>query len=152
MKIEVREISSLKPYENNPRINDPAVEAVANSIKEFGFRQPVVVDAEGTIIAGHTRVKAAARLGMTTVPVHVADELTPAQARLYRLADNKTNELAEWDTTKLLAEIQGLDGLESLGFTADELAALDIPNDNTAIDEDAMKDTENECPKCGFKW
>lgn len=97
MKIEQWKIDRVKPYENNPRINDDAVDAVAASIREFGFRQPIVVDTEGVMIVGHTRYKAAQKLGLEKVPVHVAKDLTPEQIRAYRIADNKTAELAEWN-------------------------------------------------------
>ena len=88
MKVEQRAISTIRPYEANPRVNDPAVDAVARSIEEFGFRQPIVVDEEGVIVVGHTRLKAAAKLGLAMVPVHVAKDLTPEQRRAYRIADN----------------------------------------------------------------
>src|SRR5436189_5509570 len=97
MKIELRKLSEIKPYEKNPRINEAAVDAVAASIKEFGFRVPIVVDADGVIICGHTRLKAAQKLGLGSAPVHVATDLTPAQVKALRIADNKTSELAEWD-------------------------------------------------------
>ena len=94
--MEIREVSikDIHPYEKNPRINDNAVEAVANSIKEFGFKQPIVVDGNMEIIAGHTRWKAAKKLKLKTVPVLVADDLTEEQVRAYRIADNTTGELA----------------------------------------------------------
>jgi ParB-like chromosome segregation protein Spo0J len=95
MKIEMRDLAEIRPFENNPRINDPAVEAVASSIREFGFRQPIVVDEQGIIVVGHTRYKAALRLGLEQVPVHVAIGLTPVQIKAYRLADNQTNRLSE---------------------------------------------------------
>ena len=95
MKIEIRPLTGIKPYPNNPRLNDKAVDFVAASLKEFGFRQPIVVDAEGVIICGHTRYKAAQRLGLDKVPVHVATDLTPNQVRAYRIADNKTAEYSE---------------------------------------------------------
>lgn len=98
-------IDTVRPYENNPRVNDDAVDAVANSIREFGFQSPIIVDRDMVIIAGHTRLKAARKLGMDTVPVIVARDLTDEQARAYRLADNKTGELAEWDAEKLDAEL-----------------------------------------------
>src|SRR5262245_5976660 len=96
MKVELWLISRVKPYDKNPRLNDDAVDAVAASIREFGFRQPIVVDADGVIICGHTRYKAAQYLSLTEVPVHVATDLTPAQIRAYRIADNQTASLAEW--------------------------------------------------------
>lgn len=94
MKIEEKRLENLKPYENNPRINDEAVPAVAESLKEFGWQQPIVIDRDDVIIAGHTRYKAALRLGMKTAPCKYADELTAEQIEAYRLADNKTAELA----------------------------------------------------------
>src|SRR5580693_9999691 len=97
MKVEMRLLASIRPYEKNPRINDAAVDAVAASIKEFGFRQPIVVDEEDVIIVGHTRYKAALKLGLTEVPVHVAKGLSPAQAKAYRLADNQTATLSQWN-------------------------------------------------------
>jgi site-specific DNA-methyltransferase (adenine-specific) len=89
MRIELRPLDSITPYDKNPRLNDAAVEAVARSLKEFGWRQPVVVDKDNVIVVGHTRWKAAKSLGMTEVPVHVAHELTPEQAKAYRIADNR---------------------------------------------------------------
>src|SRR5215813_2040863 len=109
MKVEQRLITSIRPYDKNLRVNDAAVYAVAASIKEFGFRQPIVVDETGVIIVGHTRYKAAIKLGMTDVPVHVAVGLSPAQAKAYRLADNQTASLSRWDDERLpleLAELQ----------------------------------------------
>ncbi len=128
MNIEHRPLNEIRPYEKNPRINDAAVEAVARSIREFGFRQPIVVDGEGIIVVGHTRWKAALKLGLDKVPVHVARELTPAQCKAYRLADNRLNEISEWNFDLLpgeLAELQQLDAdLSLLGFGDDELAEL----------------------------
>jgi DNA modification methylase len=128
MKIELRPISEIKPYPNNPRINDDAVDTVAGSIKEFGFRQPIVVDTDGVIICGHTRFKAAQKLGLEIVPVHVATDLTADQIKAYRIADNKSSELADWNFDLLpieLGELQtaGFD-LSLLGFDSDELLKL----------------------------
>lgn len=109
LKVQYWPIDDVKPYPNNPRNNDDAVEYVANSIREFGWQQPIVVDTDGTIIAGHTRLKAAKRLGMETVPVVVADNLTPAQVNAYRLADNKVAEAATWDMEALSVELEGLE-------------------------------------------
>jgi ParB-like chromosome segregation protein Spo0J len=108
MHVELRPIDRIHPYENNPRLNDAAVDAVAASIREFGFRQPIVVDADGVIIVGHTRYKAALKLGLTEVPVHVAAGLSPAQAKAYRLADNQTAQLSSWDEDKLPVELMAL--------------------------------------------
>src|SRR5512135_3902683 len=109
-EVELRKIDDIRPYDKNPRVNDGAVDAVAASLKQFGFRQPIVIDADGVIICGHTRYKAAQKLGLEKVPVHVAKDLTPEQIRAYRIADNKTAELAEWNLELLpleLAELQG---------------------------------------------
>lgn len=129
MIIEMWPIERVKPYERNPRINDgAAVDAVAASLKEFGFRQPIVVDRDGVVVVGHTRLKAAQKLGLALVPVHVAADLTPDQAKAYRLADNATNELALWDRALLpleLADLLNADfDLSLLGFNKDELAEL----------------------------
>jgi len=128
MQIELRPIDQIKPYPGNPRQNDEAVAAVAASLKEFGFRQPIVVDAEGVIIVGHTRLKAAQKLGLTQVPVHVAMDLTPAQVKAYRIADNATNEIAEWDYQLLPIELSALQDMHfdigTLGFDQEELKRI----------------------------
>jgi len=125
MQIEIRPIDQVTPYPGNPRQNDEAVEAVAASLKEFGFRQPIVVDAEGVIIVGHTRYKAALKLGLKQVPVHVATDLTPAQVKAYRIADNATNEIAEWNYELLPIELSALQEMHfdigTLGFDEEEL-------------------------------
>ena len=128
MQIQNVPITSVKPYEKNPRFNDDAVDAVAKSIKEFGWQQPIVVDSEMVVIAGHTRLKAAERLGLTEVPVIVADNLTHEQVKAYRIADNKTGEIAEWNYDLLPFEIKDLQDanfdLSLLGFDSDELDKL----------------------------
>ena len=128
MKITNMKLADIYPYDKNPRFNDEAVEAVANSIKEFGWRSPIVVDKDHVIICGHTRFKAAQRLGLDVVPVHVADNLTPEQVQAYRIADNKTGEIAEWNYDLLPVEIKELQekdfDLSLLGFDTDELNRL----------------------------
>ena len=128
MKIDLRAIKDVRPYPNNPRSNDDAVDAVANSIREFGFRQPIVVDSDGVIICGHTRFKAAQKLGLEKIPIHVAKDLSPEQIKAYRIADNKTAELAEWNYDLLPIELADLQAcnydLGLLGFDQDELAKL----------------------------
>lgn len=109
MDVVMMSIKDVKPYEKNPRINDNAVEAVANSIKEFGWRQPIVVDKDNVIIAGHTRWKAAKKLKMKEVPVIVAADLSEEQVKAYRIADNSTGEIATWDYDLLMPEIADLD-------------------------------------------
>ena len=128
MKIELWTISDVTPYPGNPRLNDDAVDAVAASLKEFGFRQPIVVDGEGVIVCGHTRYKAAIKLGLEKVPVHVAKDLSPEQIRAYRIADNQTASLATWNYDLLPIELGALKvanyDLGLLGFDPDELARL----------------------------
>ena len=105
MRIEEISIESLKPYENNPRINDQSVDAVANSIEAFGFRVPVIVDKDNVIIAGHTRHKAALKLGLKSIPCIRADDLTPEQVKAFRIADNSAGEASQWDFDKLEIEL-----------------------------------------------
>jgi len=126
--VELRNIDEIKPYERNPRVNDNAVEAVAASLKEFGFKQPIVVDTGGVIIVGHTRWKAAKALGLAKVPVHVAKDLTPEQVKAYRIADNRTGDIATWDFEILPIELNelreaGVD-LAVLAFDEEELGKL----------------------------
>ena len=106
MNIVEKRLNELKPYENNPRINDGAVKFVKNSIEEFGFKVPIVIDKNGVIIAGHTRYKASQELGLETVPCVVADDLTDEQVKAFRIADNKTAEKASWDLDALKTEME----------------------------------------------
>ena len=108
MEVKQVEIKKLKEYENNPRNNEKAVEKVAASIKEFGFKVPIIVDRNNVIVAGHTRLKAAHKLGLECVPVIVASDLTPEQIKAFRLADNKVAEYATWDFEKLEKELDAL--------------------------------------------
>ncbi|MDD3538383.1 MAG: ParB N-terminal domain-containing protein, partial [Eubacteriales bacterium] len=125
MQITNMKITEITPYERNPRNNDNAVEAVAASIREFGWRAPIVVDKDRVVICGHTRLKAAKRLGLEEVPVHIAADLTPEQIQAYRIADNKTGEIAEWNFDLLPLEIRELQeadfDLSLLGFDSEEL-------------------------------
>jgi len=130
MKINNIKLSDLIPYENNPRTNDGAVQYVQNSIKKFGFKVPIIIDKNNVIVAGHTRYKAAQNLNLETVPVIVADDLTPEQVKAFRIADNKTSEKAQWNFEKLGAEITELDSLnfdldlKDIGFSDIELDVL----------------------------
>ena len=121
MQIYDKRLNEIKPYENNPRHNDNAVDAVVNSIREFGFKVPLVVDSEGVIVAGHTRYKAAKKLGLKTVPCIVADDLTDEQVKAFRLADNKVGELATWalDTLKVELDNIGEIDMSEFGFSLD---------------------------------
>ncbi len=131
MQIELRSIESIKPYTNNPRVNDPAIDVVAESISRFGWRQPLVLDGDGVIICGHSRSKAALKLGLQQVPVHVALDLPPDKVKAYRIADNKSAELSDWDYDLLPVELGELEAmnydLSSLGFSQEELAKLLAP-------------------------
>ena len=120
-QIKYMKIADVRPYENNPRKNDQAVDMVAESIKEFGFKNPIIIDKNAVIIAGHTRLKAAQKIGLEEVPVIVADDLTEDQARAFRLVDNRTAEIAEWDFEKLTAELEDVDlDLTAFDFTVPE--------------------------------
>lgn len=123
MKIIEKRLEDIRPYDNNPRLNDKAVPAVAESLKEFGWQQPIVIDRDGVIVAGHTRYKAALELGWETAPCKYADELTPEQVNAYRLADNKTAELAEWDAEKMAEELAKSSkfDMSAFGFDLSEL-------------------------------
>src|SRR5690554_989050 len=109
MQIEMINVMDLIPYANNPRKNDKAVDKVAESIKQFGFKVPIIVDKNMTIIAGHTRLKAAIKLGLEEVPVIVADDLTPDQVKAFRLVDNKVAEYSEWDLDALMIELKDIE-------------------------------------------
>jgi len=146
MQIQMLKLDQVFPYEKNPRKNDEAVDKVAASIREFGFRQPIVVDADHVIIAGHTRLEASKRLGLTNVPVVVADDLSEEQVRAYRLADNKTAEFSGWDFDLLngeLFEINDIDmaafGFDMNAFTDGMAEAEDDDYDLDAADEHAEK-------------
>ena len=143
MEVTEMPVDSIRPYENNPRNNEPAVEKLANCIREFGWRQPIVVDADGVIVCGHTRYYAALKLGLATVPVHVARDLSPEKIAAYRLADNKVAELATWDEEKLDAELAKLGealpdlDMEAFGF---EVSEQNKPDETT--DEETKKAAE----------
>lgn len=127
-QISYRDISEIHPYEHNPRNNDAAVEPVAQSIKNFGFRVPILIDREGTIIAGHTRYKAAKQLGLDQVPCILVDDLSEAQIRAYRIADNKVSEASSWNDDVLRSEMEALKALdidlEQTGFSDVEIEGI----------------------------
>ena len=144
--IVYKETKDLIPYANNPRLNDNAVDAVAASIKEFGFKVPIVVDSENVIINGHTRLKAAHKLGLKQGPCIVADDLTPQQVKAFRLADNKTSELAEWDMDKLDIELVEIPDIDMSVFGFDDIQIDDIEED-TEVKEDEAPEVKDEEPK-----
>lgn len=142
MQIIEKDINDLKPYGNNPRINDDAVEKVAESIKQFGWKVPAVIDKNNIIVAGHTRLKAAQLLGITKIPCIIADDLTEEQINAFRLADNKTAEFASWDLDKLAAELAEIEDIDmaSFGFEFAE-------EDDDEIIEDDFEEEIPEEPK-----
>ena len=158
MLIEERPLASIRPYDNNPRLNDPGVDAVAASIKEFGFRQPIVVDEAGVIIVGHTRYKAAQKLGLETVPVHVAIGLSEAQTKAYRIADNQTSRLSDWDQERLVQELLQLQSmdfkLDLTGFSVDELQELlaDGGTEGLVDPDDIPEPPDEPITKPGDLW
>lgn len=131
MQIQMLKLDQVVPYDKNPRKNDEAVEKVAASIREFGFRQPIVVDADHVIIAGHTRLEASKRLGLTEVPVVVADDLSEEQVRAYRLADNKTAEFSGWDFDLLNGELFEINDIDMAAFGFDMNAFADGMTDGS---------------------
>ena len=136
MQIVEKELSWLKPYANNPRDNESAVEPVANSIKEFGFKVPIVATSDGEIINGHTRFKASKLLGLEKVPVIIADDLTGEQIKAFRLADNKTGEIAGWNESLLIKELEELDDLDyDMGQFGFELDLDDADEDGDGSDD-----------------
>ena len=147
-KIIQKGIDTVIPYENNPRKNDNAVDKVANSIRAFGFRQPIVIDEHNVVICGHTRLKAAKKLGLKQVPCIVAEGLTDAEIKAYRIADNKVAELAEWDDDLLQGELEQLEDFDMTQFGMEEL-------DEQLLDEDKYEskgqtpiyEITSECPK-----
>ena len=146
MQIEYKKIGDIIPYENNPRYNDEAVEYVANSIKEFGFKVPIVVDKDNIIVTGHTRYKAAKLLGMEEIPVIKADDLNEQQIKTFRVVDNKVSEKSYWDLDKLGEEVENLNiDMTDFGFDEFELAMLKPQRDVSKYDnyEEGQYDGSN---------
>lgn len=154
MRVTEVDIDSVRPYAGNPRINSAAVDVIAESIRNYGFRQPIVVDRDMVIVCGHTRWEAMRRLGMRTIPCVIADDLTPEQAMAYRLDDNRSAEFSSWDMGKLTEELGKLGDagydLSSLSFTSEELESLlgDDDGDKKSEDEEDDGDGENDAV-CG---
>ena len=155
-----KDINELVPYENNARINDKAIDIVANSIQEFGFKNPCIIDKNNVLVAGHTRVEACKKLGITKVPCIVDDDLTEEQIKAFRIADNSSAQVAEWDMDKLQQEIQDLNfdfyelGLqEQLDEIANSLVKLETKDneyDNQELKENTTK--FHICPNCGCEF
>jgi DNA modification methylase len=144
VNIVEKNVNEIIPYINNPRVNDNAVDKVAASIKEFGFKVPCVISSDNVIVTGHTRIKAAKKLGMETVPCIIADDLTDAQIKAFRLADNKVAEFSEWDFEKLEIEFEGLADfdLEDFGF---EIGSEEEEEDTEIIEDEVPEEVETRC-------
>jgi site-specific DNA-methyltransferase (adenine-specific) len=145
LKVVMMQIKDIKPYDNNPRRNGKAVDAVAKSIKDFGFKNPIIIDKNNVIISGHTRRLAAIKLGLREVPCIVGDDMTDAQVKAFRLADNRVAELAVWDDDLLkeeMAKVVDMD-LNEFGFDIGDIE--EILQEETGI-------VTHKCPKCGCEW
>ena len=152
MTVQEISIQDLKPYKNNPRRNDKAVNAVVKSIQQFGFKEPIVIDKDNVIVCGHTRLKAAQKLKLKKIPCVIADDLTPEQIKAFRLIDNKTAELAEWDFKKLETELENIEipdfDMSDFQFEIKNFSEETFKN----IEENVSKAKEKKviaCPKCG---
>lgn len=153
MQIVQKRVDELIPYAMNPRCNDESVDAVASSISEFGFNVPLVIDKNNVLITGHTRLKAAKKLGLDTVPCIMADTLTPAQVKAYRLADNKVSELSSWNTELLESELAQLNDLQfdMTPFGFDELSD-ELSDDSDSDDAPDVDDSEETRVHRGDVW
>ena len=154
MKIIYKKVEELKPYLNNPRYNDDAVQYVANSIKEFGFKVPIIIDSNNEIIAGHTRYKASLELKLNEVPCIIADDLTEEQIKQFRLVDNKVAEKSSWNFELLEEE---LEDLKELGVDMEEFGFEDLKIDDDDFIPDTEKTLEKKketiiCPHCGKEF
>jgi len=159
-EVTIWPVDDLIPYTNNPKEHpDEQIQKIASSIKNYGWDQPIVVDGDGEIIKGHGRMQAAELLGLDEVPVIQRQNLTDAEAKAARIADNKTAE-SSWDDELLVVELEQIKAdfsAESLGFDNDELSELlepadmDIPDEFAEVD-DMEIDTEHKCPECGYEW
>lgn len=165
MDVVMMKLEDLVPYENNPRINEPAIGAVVESIRNFGWQQPIIVNSENVIISGHTRYEAAKKMGLNEVPVVIACELSEEQEIAFRIADNKTAEIAEWDFDVLKEEMDELaemgESLLDTAFTEDEIkriygdGAIESKIDGKESGSDGSGKTDKSesiiCPRCGFE-
>ena len=159
MKLETLKLADVIPYANNPRRNDGAVNAVAESIRQCSYIAPIIVDEDHVIIAGHTRYKALKALGIEEVPCLICEGLTDEQKKKYRFLDNKTGEKATWDLLKLETELEGLDleGFDFFGMTEDLAADGGKEREisgSTEYDTEGFGDEKfrYQCPKCGFRF
>lgn len=155
MNIIEKRLEEITPYHRNPRDNDNAVPYVKNSIEEFGFKVPIVIDANGIIVTGHTRYKAAQELGMDSVPCIVADDLSEDQIKAFRIADNKVAEFSKWDLAELEIELSEID-IDMSEFGIDGISDIDIDEffedfESEGGDEPKQEEPkEIQCPYCGM--
>ena len=148
--IEYLKLSEVIPYDNNPRQNDEAVEGVKESIRQFGFKVPMVIDENNVIVCGHTRYKASKELGLEEIPCIRADDLTDEQIKAFRLADNKVSEVASWDLEKLSIELAEIDDIDMSAFGFEDIELGEI--ENVEIEEDEIpENVETRC-KTGDLW
>lgn len=150
MKIIEKKLSDIHPYDKNPRKNEKAVQYVANSIREFGFKIPMVIKADGEIVCGHTRYKAAVKLGLEKVPCVIADDLSEQQISAFRLADNKVGEVAEWDMDLLLEEIKDISDFDMSQFAFD-MSEFEKKDESDVEEVDIPEQVEARC-KLGDLW
>lgn len=153
--MEIKELSldEIKMYEKNARKNDKAVEMVKQSIEDYGFRVPIIVDKDNTIIAGHTRYKAALQLELKKIPVITAEDLTEEQVKALRLADNKTAELSSWDFDRLEKELDLIDDEKFLEiFYQNRYEDFEEYDGEINLDDFDDEEFKYECPECGFKF
>jgi len=145
LEIVYKKVDELVPYENNPRHNEDAVEYVKASIKEFGFKVPIVIDKDNVVIAGHTRLLASKELGLDEVPTILADDLTEDQVKAYRLADNKVSDYSIWDNWKLLNELDNIQlDLSPFGFMQSDLFGEELNETDNGFLENLIEDTGHE--------
>ena len=152
MNIVEMSINDIKAYPNNPRKNDMAVDAVAESIRQFGFKVPLVIDKNNEIVTGHTRYKACQKLGIEKIPCIVADDLNEEQIKAFRLVDNKTSEISDWDYALLDLELDGIDDIDMSAFGFEDFGGdLNINDSDFIQDTEITKSRTKEitCPECG---
>lgn len=161
MEVVNLKLKEVRPYENNPRHNEEAVGLVVESIEQFGFNVPILLDVDKVIVAGHTRYEAAKVLGLEEVPCIIMEDMSDEAVRQFRIVDNKTGELSSWDYEKLIAELDNIKGIDMSIFDFGKFDKVAEPanlasnlTEGKELDLDEFEDEtfEFECPYCGFKW
>ena len=151
MQTVMLKITDIKPYWRNPRRNDEAIGAVMQSIKQFGFNQPIILDSDNVIIAGHTRYKALQQLGVETVPCVIKADLSAQDAKAYRIADNKTSELASWDITKLIPELREIEAIDDMEIYFPTLSLDDLLRESAGGSDTFASPTQKQVVKAQTK-